>query len=160
MRSLWVIVGAPWYKAAGVGDVAFEWSRVRAAERSWIMPYIARGNSGAIIAVFKEENECAREHVRPENRELQAFLGQNRLADKARERTSGRSKLHQALRQSDADFVRVLDDLISLLLNKGTIVFTDLPTEARQKLMVRRRLRDRARDLGGLIGEAEEIRLS
>ena len=124
------------------------------------MPYIARGNSGAIIAVFKEENECAREHVRPENRELQAFLGQNRLADKARERTSGRSKLHQALRQSDADFVRVLDDLISLLLNKGTIVFTDLPTEARQKLMVRRRLRDRARDLGGLIGEAEEIRLS
>jgi hypothetical protein len=124
------------------------------------MPYIARGNSGAIIAVFKEENECAREHVRPENRELQAFLGQNRLVDKARERTSGRSKLHQALRQSDADFVRVLDDLISLLLNKGTIVFTDLPTEARQKLMVRRRLRDRARDLGGLIGEAEEIRLS
>ncbi len=124
------------------------------------MPYIARGNSGAIIAVFKEENECAREHVRPENRELQAYLGQNRLFDKARERTSGRSKLHQALRQSDADFVRVLDDLISLLLNKGTIVFTDLPTEARQKLMVRRRLRDRARDLGGLIGEAEEIRLS
>ena len=47
--------------------------------------------------MFKEENECAREHVRPENRELQAFLGQNRLADKARERTSGRSKLHQAL---------------------------------------------------------------
>ena len=124
------------------------------------MPYIARGNSGAIIAVFKEENECAREHISPENRELQAFLGQNRLADKARERTSGRSKLHQALRQSDADFVRVLDDLISLLLNKGTIMFTDLPTEARQKLMVRRRLRDRARDLGGLIGEAEEIRLS
>jgi len=124
------------------------------------MPYIARGNSGAIIAVFKEENECAREHISPENRELQAFLGQNRLADKARERASGRSKLHQALRQSDADFVRVLDDLISILLNKGTIVFTDLPTEARQKLMVRRRLRDRARDLGGLIGEAEEIRLS
>ena len=49
--------------------------------------------------MFKEKNECAREHVRPENRELQAFLGQNRLADKARERTSVRSKLHQALRQ-------------------------------------------------------------
>ncbi len=124
------------------------------------MPYIARGNSSAIIAVFKEENECAHEHVHPENRELQAFLGQTKLADKARERTSGRSKLHQALRQSDADFVRVLDDLVYLLLNKGMIVFTDLPTEARQKLMVRRRLRDRARDLSGLVSEAEEIRLS
>ncbi len=109
--------------------------------------------------MFKEENECAREHISPENRELQAFLGQNRLADKALERTSGRSKLHQALRQSDAYFVRVLDDLISILLNKGMIVFTDLPKDARQKLMVRRRLRDRARDLGGLIGEAEKIRL-
>ncbi len=124
------------------------------------MPYIARGNSGTIIAVFKEENECAREHISPENRELQAFLGQNRLVDKARERTSDRSKLHQALRQSDADFVRVLDDLVYLLLNKGMIMFTDLPKEARQKLMIRRRLRDRARDLSGLVSEAEEIRLS
>ena len=53
-----------------------------------------------------------------------------------------------------------MDDLISILLNKGMIVFTDLPKDARQKLMVRRRLRDRARDLGGLIGEAEKIRLS
>ncbi len=124
------------------------------------MPYIARGKNGAIIAVFKQENECAREHVRPEDQELQAFLGQKMLADKARERATGRSKLHQALRQSDADFVRVLDDLITVLLNKGMIMFTDLPTDARQKLMNRRRLRDRARDLGGLIGEAEEIRLS
>jgi hypothetical protein len=124
------------------------------------MPYIARGNSGAIIAVFKEENECAREHVSPENPELQAFLGQNRASGTPREGADGRSKLHHALRQSDADFVRVLDDLVYLLINKGMIVFTDLPREARTKLMLRRRLRDRARDLGSLIGDAEEIRLS
>jgi len=124
------------------------------------MPYVARNRNGAIIAVFKEENDCARENVSPEDRELQAFLGQNRLADKARERAIGRSRIHQALRQSDADFVRVLDDLISVLLNKGMIVFTDLPTDARQKLMIRRHLRDKARDLGGLVGEAEEVRLS
>ena len=124
------------------------------------MPYIARGKSGAIIAVFKQENECASEHVGPEDRELQAFLGQNRLDEKARERAAGRSRLHQALRQSDADFVRVVDDLITVLLNKGMIVFMDLPTQAQQKLMIRRRLRDKARDLGGLITESEEIRLS
>lgn len=127
------------------------------------MPYVARGNSGAIIAVFKEENECAREQVSPENSELQAFLGQNKKSEAPRDRRDGsasRSKLHQALRQSDADFVRVLDDLVYLLINKGVIVFTDLPREARTKLMLRRRLRDRARDLGGLVGDAEEIRLS
>jgi hypothetical protein len=124
------------------------------------MPYIARNKHGAIIAVFKEENECARENVSPDDRELRAFLGQNRLVEKARERAIGRSKLDHALRQSDADFVRVLDDLIAVLLNKGMIVFTDLPTDARRKLMIRRHLRDQARDLGGLVGEAEEIRLS
>ena len=130
------------------------------------MPYVARGNSGAIIAVFKEENECAREQVSPENSELQAFLGQNKTSATprdgrdGRDGSAGRSKLHQALRQSDADFVRVLDDLVYLLINKGVIVFTDLPREARTKLMLRRRLRDRARDLGGLVGDAEEIRLS
>ena len=124
------------------------------------MPYVARGNSGAIIAVFKEENECAREHVSPDDSELRAFLGQNKMSQAPRDGSAGRSKLHQALRQSDADFVRVLDDLVYLLINKGVIVFTDLPTEARNKLMLRRRLRDRARDLAGLVGDAEEIRLS
>jgi len=124
------------------------------------MPYVARGKSGAIIAVFKQENECASEHVSPDDRELQAFLGQNRLAERARERAVGRTRLHHALRQSDADFVRVLDDLITVLLNKGMIVFTDLPSQAQQKLMIRRRLRDKARDLGGLVTESEEIRLS
>lgn len=124
------------------------------------MPYIARGKSGAIIAVFKQENECAGEYVHPEDRELQAFLGQNGPAEKARERTAGRSRLHQALRKSDADFVRVLDDVITVLLNKGTIVFTDLPSQAQQKLMIRRRLRDQARDLGGLVAQTEDIRLA
>ena len=124
------------------------------------MPYVARNKNGAIIAVFKAENECAREHVSPEDHELRLFLGQNSLADKARDRVIGRSRLHQALQHSDADFVRVLDDLITVMLNKGMIVFTDLPLEARQKLMLRRRLRDKARDLAGLVGEGEEVKLS
>jgi hypothetical protein len=124
------------------------------------MPYVARNKHGAIIAVFKEENDCAHENLSPEDRELQAFLGQNRLVDKARERAIGHSGLQRALRQSDADFVRVLDDLITVLLNKGMIVYTDLPAEARQKLTIRRRLRDRARDLANLVSEGEEIKLS
>lgn len=124
------------------------------------MPYIARGKSGKIIAVFKQENECASEHLSPEDRELQAFLGQKARSEKTPETPGSRARLHHALRQSDGDFVRVLDDLVALLLNKGMIVFTDLPTEARQKLMIRRRLRDKARDLGGLVGESEEIRLT
>ena len=50
--------------------------------------------------------------------------------------------------------------MITVLLNKGTIMFTDLPSQAQQKLMIRRRLRNQARDLGGLVAETEEIRLA
>ena len=72
----------------------------------------------------------------------------------------GRSRMRQQLRHSDLEFIRVLDDLITALLNKGMIVFTDLPPKAQRKLMLRRCLRDRARELGGLVGDSEEIRLS
>jgi hypothetical protein len=37
------------------------------------------------------------------------------------------------------------------------IVFTDLPADAQRKLMVRRRLRDRARNLANLVGEGEDL---
>ena len=121
------------------------------------MPYVARNKTGAIIAVFKDKNDCAHESLSPEDRELRTFLGQNSLVDKARDRMIGRTSFQQALRQSDADFVRVLDDLITVLLNKGMIVFTDLPADAQRKLMVRRRLRDRARNLANLVGEGEDL---
>jgi hypothetical protein len=45
------------------------------------MPYVARDKSGAIIAVFKEENRCAHERVSPYDHELHSFLGQDSIAD-------------------------------------------------------------------------------
>jgi len=124
------------------------------------MPYVARGKNGAIIAVFNQKNDCAEEHVGADDRELQAFLGLSATKQADQGRAVGRSKIEHALRQSDADFVRVLDDLITVLLNKGMIVFTDLPPHAQQKLMIRRRLRDRARDLGNLVADAEDIKIA
>ena len=44
-----------------------------------------------------------------------------------------------------------LDDLLSVLLNKGIVLVTDLPKEAQRKLMQRRHLRRTAGDLGGLV---------
>jgi hypothetical protein len=62
-------------------------------------------------------------------------------------------KLQQALKQSDDDFVRVLDDLVRVLLDKKLIVFTDLPVEAQRKLMGRQHFRANAREIGGREGE-------
>jgi len=46
-----------------------------------------------------------------------------------------------ALSQSDASLVRVLEDLIDVLINRGVIQFTDLPEEAQAKLLERRETR-------------------
>jgi hypothetical protein len=43
----------------------------------------------------------------------------------------------------DADFVRVLEDIIDLLIVKNVITITELPAEAQAKLMARRHFRDR-----------------
>ncbi|KAG1388607.1 hypothetical protein G6F58_013467 [Rhizopus delemar] len=45
--------------------------------------------------------------------------------------------------QLDADFVRVLEDLIDALIANGTLRMTDLPIQAQQKLS--QRMQQRAR---------------
>lgn len=46
-----------------------------------------------------------------------------------------------ALSQSDTSLVRVLEDLIDVLINRGVIQFTDLPEAAQAKLLERRETR-------------------
>jgi len=45
------------------------------------------------------------------------------------------------LSQTDAGVVRVLEDLIDVLINRGLIQFTDLPEAAQSKLLERRQTR-------------------
>jgi hypothetical protein len=44
----------------------------------------------------------------------------------------------------DADFVRVLEDVIDTLIARNVINITDLPVEAQAKLFARKSFRDRA----------------
>lgn len=48
---------------------------------------------------------------------------------------------HQALKRSDADLARVLEDVIDLLTQKGVIQFTELPDGAQRKLLNRKSIR-------------------
>lgn len=63
----------------------------------------------------------------------------------------------RTLQQSDAEVVRVLDDLIELLIDKGVIQFTELPIEAQQKLLNRSQLRQSQRDLNLLEDEEKPL---
>ena len=93
------------------------------------MPYIRRNAEGRIVALLAEAAPDATESLPSTHLEVLAFLGVDSAAA-----TFG------AL---DADFVRVTEDLIYTLIEKGVIQFTDLPREAREKLDARQSFRSR-----------------
>lgn len=61
------------------------------------------------------------------------------------------------LSQLDAEFIRVLEDLIDVLLAKGVLRLTDLPPQAMEKLNRRRNARQRLRDSLDLIDDEDGL---
>lgn len=57
--------------------------------------------------------------------------------------------------QSDTDMVRVLEDLIDVLIDRGVIQFTDLPKPAQAKLLQRKETRATLSNRLDLIGDDE-----
>lgn len=53
----------------------------------------------------------------------------------------------------DADFIRVLEDLIDALLANGTLRLTDLPPRALEKLQLRKQTRQRLQNSLDLIDD-------
>jgi hypothetical protein len=62
-----------------------------------------------------------------------------------------------AFNESDAEFVRVIEDLIDTLILKNVIRHTDLPSAAQRKLMLRQGLRSRMQGALNLLGDDEQI---
>ncbi len=97
------------------------------------MPFVKRDADGAIIAVFGEATEDATDEIGSDDPGLLAFLSGGPADDAA----------HSDMLDSDLGMVRVLEDLINLLIDKGVIRITDLPEAAQQKLLERGSLRDK-----------------
>lgn len=57
----------------------------------------------------------------------------------------------------DADFVRVIEDLIDTLIMKNVIRHTDLPAAAQKKLMLRKGLRNRVQGALNLFDGDDQI---
>jgi hypothetical protein len=62
-----------------------------------------------------------------------------------------------ALRHSDLPFVRVLEDVIDLLIDRAVIRFTDLPPPAQAKLLERRSQRQHHRQRLHLLGDEDDL---
>lgn len=97
--------------------------------------YIKRNESGQVMQVSREPTEECREFVAPSSPELQSFVAED-------------DPENLALSKSDLAFVRVLEDVINVLMDKGLISYTDLPEPAQQKLLERQSLRKRMNSVG------------
>ena len=114
------------------------------------MTYISRDASGKITGVFDHAEAGAAEEVRPDDPELARFLADQEL--------SSPSAIRQLLAESDLKMVRLVDDLVDLLIDKGVITFTDLPQAAGDKYMQRQLARKRLQAVADLmVGEKDII---
>ena len=107
--------------------------------------YIKRNDSGSIELVSREATPDCSEFLPADSTELLDFLMEHEGAEGAAH-----------FRASDLAFVRVLEDVIELLMDKGVISFTDLPEPAQQKVMERQSLRRRLNGLSLMSGTDEE----
>lgn len=96
------------------------------------MPYVSRGPDGKVTALFESPRQDAEEELPVSHPDIAEFLS-----------AAGGTALaaRQQLVQSDLEMIRVIEDLIELLIQKGTILITDLPEGAQEKLMQRQKLR-------------------
>ncbi len=94
------------------------------------MPYVRRNSSGIIESLHRNPDARAEEFLPDEHAEVQLFVGRSAEG-------GGFSRL-------DADFVRVIEDVIDTLIVKNVLNITDLPAEAQAKLFARKSFRERA----------------
>lgn len=87
------------------------------------MPYAERDDQGRLRALHREPAPGATELLGADAAELFAFLGIDATS---------------AYQRLDAEFIRVLEDLIDVLLARGVINATDLPAQAQRKLLARK----------------------
>ncbi|KJZ05797.1 MULTISPECIES: hypothetical protein [unclassified Halomonas] len=107
--------------------------------------YVQRDGEGKLVCVSREPTATCDEFMAPDDQELLFFLSDGNERNE-------QSQFHA----SDLAFVRVLEDVLDLLMDKGVISFTDLPDAARRKIMDRQSLRRRYNDVD-LVGDDDPL---
>lgn len=88
------------------------------------MVYVQRDGQGNLLRVESQPFEGMNDTLAYQSEELRQWLDA---------RTEVRSRL-DLLRQSDLEVIRVLEDVVNVLVERGVIRYTDLPEAARRKL--------------------------
>lgn len=111
------------------------------------MAYIFKNSQGTIVAASASENlGKGWVFVKDNSKDYLEFL-ENSLAEGA------------PFRESDIQLARVLEDLISMLIERNIIRFTDFPEAAQKRLNDRQSMRKK-NQLPRLLDENQDIRFN
>jgi hypothetical protein len=109
------------------------------------MPFIRRNALGAVDSLHRRD-DGGQEFLPDDHPDVRAFLG------------AGAPAPGEGFASLDADFIRVIEDVIDTLISKNVINITDLPLEAQTKLFGRKGYRERAgKDALKLFGDDEAL---
>ncbi|MGB7816492.1 MAG: hypothetical protein WBL28_09110 [Methylotenera sp.] len=109
------------------------------------MAYVFKNAQSSVVAASATENLGEGwEYVEDNAKEYLEFL-ENSLAENA------------PFRESDIQLARVLEDLISMLIERNVIRFTDFPQAAQKRLNDRQSMRKKTQ-LSRLVDESLDIR--
>ena len=92
------------------------------------MLYAKKDESGLIIAISQQKVDDEWKMVSFTDDAMREFLARN----------EDEELKNKILEDADDDFIRVLEDIIELLINKEVFQFTELPTAVQEKLLSRR----------------------
>ena len=96
------------------------------------MPYVRRNAQGEVVSLHRHAEAGTLEFLAEDHADVRAFIG-----------GTPSSAGSEGFARLDADFVRVLEDVIDTLVAKNLINITDLPPEAQAKLFSRKSFRER-----------------
>ncbi|RAU22035.1 hypothetical protein CU669_10085 [Paramagnetospirillum kuznetsovii] len=109
------------------------------------MPYVSRDIAGKVIGLSEDSADGASENLPASHPDVLDFLFRDTAGDRASSRFLA----------SDLGFIRVVEDLVAVLIEKRVITFTDLPAPAQDKLLGRRSLRSYLSDVSGVFENGE-----
>lgn len=102
------------------------------------MAYIKRDKKGRIQALYIDKTDEAEEKADLSSPEILEFFAQS----------DNETKFNFIL--SDLQFIRVLEDLIDILIEKNIITITDFPAAVIEKLLERHKIRQHLINMGGM----------
>jgi len=111
------------------------------------MPYVTRNNKGDIEVIYNEERSSSDEWLDEGNEEIVTFI----------QKINGDGNARKDLIETDIMMARVVEDLVDLLVTKGSFLYTELPQQVQNKLNKRKVLRQDLDELSKLINDDEEL---